>query len=313
MKSALFGVLLLASATSFAGYDKWECNTNNQSFKTFKMECISCGIQQYYQTTQQRDVLPSEKWLSLLAMVTKSTTDIKGSVVVDGSEAQQTYQAAIIQRIQAYGLCTKYLGKKHDKITSSHVDMTATEWNQIYKFTIGKDDQGVNAIGKISESMYGFKSPGFDSLAKLFPISKDGDKTPIREFEDMSVSERTEVFRKALDSGLSDSSPLPQHVDGYPGASRGYASSSSFIDSDDKGLRDCLTEIKTNQNAVADSAELCNTMKTACDIPDKVMTCGKGSGAAAKAPAPGDRQIPPPPPPGGSGHRKPPENPGGNQ
>lgn len=321
--SAAIGAMLLMGSVAGAGYDEFDCRSS-KAFENTYMQCISCGSQKYFADKGGgREVVPSEKWLSLLGTMTVQNLklDASGKNKISANfEARENFQKTVISMMKDYGFCQKYLSKQRAKTIKDHrdSDIASSDWRPyVYGALTGNTNMSYKELDKIGK-FYGFGSSMFgrsasenmnyvminspEPLRSSNPGPKDQDfaeKFPL--YTTQPASERRPAFVKRLKEAL------------------GRGNSKSLIESGDKdnGLTECLAEIERMHDgkgdpllnsflqSPAESNKFCSTMANACDI--SADFCGNPPPASSKPnykpAAPSNRMLPPPPRSGGNGVR----------
>ena len=287
-KHLLVTTLLLTSAVSFAqlekGYNPYDCETN-KSIELAGLQCVACGLTKF----SGKD--PSHKWLALLALKAREsnlTHDGKGGPA-SSEEARQTLQKLVIKKLQDYSYCDSFKGK--ERVSKNMVDMPTGAWSDLYPFINRATRPSDKAYDKVAE-LFGFKNGVFSSGKKNMDYLFEGFN------EDYSMEDKRKMFREKVSGAVKF-----EDNGGPPSSGNNFMESAD----DDKGLRNCLREIK-ERPVLADqeSFRMCEVVAASCGIDRQPMTAGDfcmrkgmrlvvapGTGTAAPArPA-----LPPPPPP----------------
>lgn len=285
-KHLLVTTLLLTATVSFAqeekGYDPFSCETN-KSIELAGLECVACGITKF----SGKD--PSHKWLALLALKSREsnlTHDGKGSPASE--EGRQTLQKRVIQKLQDYSYCDSFKGK--EKVSKNMVDMPAGTWNDLYPFLTRPVRPSDKAYDKVAEH-FGFKNGMFSSGKKNMDFLFEGFD------ENYSMEDKRKMFREKIAGAVKfDANGGPPD------------SGSNFMEAagEDKGLRNCLREIKEKPPLEdQENFRMCEVVAKACGLERQPMTAGDfcmrkgmrltavpGTGGTPARPV-----LPPPPPP----------------
>lgn len=285
---------LTISVPVLAAYDDFDCRASD-SLKNSYLDCISCGAQKFYsdQAKDDREVVPSEKWLAFLAVVTKQTSHLapsrsdgrfvaKDNDIVVNEEARANLQKKVIAQVQAYGVCTKFRSKKN----KSGKDMSSDEWKMIFSYLTTNKNASEAELQKLAE-FFGFDNPSFGSRAesnmrylvtgKRVNPALETPSTRMNDFSEDPKHERRPKFQRRLDDILKSD----YDVSGERTSSR------SALASGDKssGLQECLEEIKAVQSGRggliasvfagdSNSYEFCKTMANSCDLPSTGFCAG---------------------------------------
>lgn len=267
------------------------------------LQCISCGVQKYYSDHGRPNIVPSEKWISLLAVGARNFKNIESSP--DGKRHMSTggygsiemdnMKKVVIHQIQAYGFCVNYISKDAKNVTGgkNYRDLTAAESKyvtQAAKRALKEDD--LNDVSKF----FGFKQSKFLFFETSDHGAIDGAKT---FFDDANLNDATtvfkrEVFKKKLNDALND----------YDISGEKKQNREEIIAAGDKdnGLRQCLEEVQRRLQSPeykTANTELCQTMAAQCEVEDSVCNDpnpnGGGSVGVPQPKRKGGGKLPPPP------------------
>lgn len=267
LKFALSALLLVLSATAFAeGYDEWNCRERDM-LKGMGLQCVSCGVQQYYSDKGQTDVVPSEKWIALLAVGARQFRQLSNGRPAPrtggySDEETNNMKKVIISQIQAYGFCTKYISSDTLKITGGkdYRDLSGKDWD--YVKSLIKADHEERDMNKAAK-FFGFKD-GFVSDLALPNMRSLMDDEHLRDF---TVDSKRKDFKDKLRSALA-----PEYT-----VSGERSTAPQIIGAGDKdnGLRQCLEEVQQRLKAEPlqnSNVAFCSTMAKACQMNDEF--CG---------------------------------------
>ncbi|MDG0818012.1 hypothetical protein [Bdellovibrio svalbardensis] len=294
LKYALSALLFVFSATAFGeeGYDEWTCR-EGEMLKGVGLQCISCGVQQYYSDKGQSDVVPSSKWLTLLAVSARQFRELPKISTSNGYGSQETdaMKKVIIAQIQAYGFCTKYISKDTLQLTGgkNYRDLSDPDWKIITPFI--KFDHEKSAVNDIAKR-FGFKDStilgfGTDALTNMRDFIDDS------HLNNFTVTSKRTNFKNKLNAALSN----------------GYNISGEKIDKKeiigsgdkDQGLTRCLEEVRQRLNSrdfSNDNVELCGAMAKSCKMDSSF--CGGSTNSSRSnnqeyRPSSTSKQLGPPP------------------
>ncbi|WP_374078333.1 hypothetical protein [Bdellovibrio bacteriovorus] len=285
--------IAFTSATSFAGYDEFNCVTND-SLELSNLQCISCGISKYY-ADKGVEVTPSHKWLAILALkVRENKLDKDGKGTTTSTDAEVNYKQQVIKKIQAYGFCTEYVGKDTPSRSKNMHDMSSTEWRTFFEFLNRDDLPSEKSYDKLSESL-GFRST---ALFGSGGAKKNMDYLFEGFDEDLSLNDKRALFKDKLKQGVASD---------YNVSGEKIENSRKFISSGDKdqGLRNCLSDIKRRffeqQMSDKETFKMCEVMANACDLARTPMSkndfCVHRGMGLRPATGTGTQPRPLPPPP----------------
>ncbi|KYG64440.1 hypothetical protein AZI85_03190 [Bdellovibrio bacteriovorus] len=304
--------LCLSSASALAKYDKFECVTND-SLQLSSLECVACGISKYY-SDQGIDFQPSHRWLALLATVVREEklTSKGGRGPVSDLDAKTVFLQKVINRVQAYGVCSEFTVKNIDSRSREMHDMSAKDWGVFMHF-ISKDTiPDEKHYDELAESL------GFKSNRLLSVIGKNGPKASLdylfenHEKDEVFLDDKRKQFKEKLNQALEPD---------YTISGDKKEKALDFIRSGDKGqgLRGCLAEIKERffRKPLSDKEthKMCAVIANSCDIArgnsltrkdDFCVLNGMGLRPASTTQPPpfggnGGGRMPPPPRPATSG------------
>ncbi|AHZ86228.1 hypothetical protein Bb109J_c0885 [Bdellovibrio bacteriovorus] len=252
---ALLATAIAFSATSaLAGYDKFDCRTNEQ-MNMAGLECITCGIQKYY-ADKGTPVEVSDKWLTLIALNVQKEY---GYNTVRSDIDKQNFQKEVIRRIQTYGFCSEYLGKKTKETRPSreYKDMSWADWkyyNEFLNRDIKISDKKMEEIA----STLGFKDEFLGSNpAENMNYLFEG------MFENRSLDEKRKIFKEKLKQALESD---------YTVSGERREKTKEFIakGEKDQGLTRCLADLneKFMKKPMGDKEThaFCGVIANSCDI-----------------------------------------------
>ena len=292
LKYVLGVLLILCSAIAFAedDYDAWSCHEGDM-LKPMGLQCISCGIQSYYGSkSNAKDIVPSEKWLVLLASGARAFYDINPKQKNRFSDTEKTaIQKIVISQIQAYGFCTQYISKEALRATGGarYRDLSSPEWAFFKEFI--KTDQSEAGLTEAAKK-FGFQHDGFFSGSNNSAFSNLKyllDDSQIRS----SFADKRGEFKSKLEEALK-----PEY-----NASGEKSSGRQILADKDKdgGLRKCLEDVRMRLNTEAisgGSSELCESMAKACSLQSTFCQSQNGSRKESVETSGGERKPLPPPP-----------------
>ncbi|WP_415062728.1 hypothetical protein [Bdellovibrio sp.] len=321
--------IVISSATSFAGYDEFDCRSSGLNLKNTQLECVSCGAQKYFaDKAGGREVVPSEKWLTLLGTmaVQHAKLDPKGRNNISAdSEARTNYQIFVISMLRDYGFCQKYISKERARsATNKSSDIGGDDWGQyIYPGltrNANLDYSGMKSLGKY----YGFDSSFFgwnsaENMNYLLLNSPDPYKSNNpKDAADQSFAEKYPTYNQGQQK--SDRRPafvrrLKQALQSeYDVSGEKKTSGDRIVQSGDKdnGLSECLREMERMHEGKGDpllnsflqssseNTNFCKSMANSCEISADFCGATSTSTKPTKQPdpiKPGALPPPPPPPP----------------
>ncbi|MEK2644548.1 hypothetical protein [Bdellovibrio sp. BCCA] len=317
--------IAFTSATSFAGYDEFNCRSSGQRLKNTYLECVSCGAQKYFaDKADGREVVPSEKWLALLgtmAVQHMKLDDSGKNNIATNFDARANYQRVVISMLRDYGFCQKYISKDWSKrATEKSSDVAPNDWESaIYPGLTRNSNLDYKAMKSLGK-YYGFDSSlfGWDASENMnylllnspdpFKSNNPSDAAD-KKFADkyptynvgQSKSERRPSFVRRLKQALQSD---------YDVSGEKKSGGDRIVQSGDKdnGLTECLREIERMQEGKGDpllnsflqsqteNSKFCREMTASCEISSDV--CGSSvssptptsSGRVPLAPPPGPRQ-----------------------
>lgn len=265
LKYALSALLLVFCATGFAeedGYDAWNCR-EGEMLKGVGLQCISCGIQKYYSDKGKSEVVPSSKWLTLLAVNARQFRTLKSGAPSStgyGTEEANAMKRVIISQIQAYGFCTTYISRDALRATGGkqYRDMSSNDWKQFTPL-IKFDQEESNVL--TAAKAFGFRNSSFlgidqgkDALISMRSMFDDS------HLNDFDVTQKRAVFKGKLKEALSD----------YDVSGERKSTPEVIAGGDkDNGLRRCLEEVqqRLNTREFSDGNQaLCETMASSCQM-----------------------------------------------
>lgn len=307
--------IAFTAATSFAGYDEFECRSSGLALKNMQLECVSCGAQKYFAgKAGDREVVPSEKWLALLGTmaVQHAKLDPSGKNKISAnSEARENYQKMVISMIKDYGFCQKYINKDWAKKSNDKSsDIAPDEWREIYEGLTHNANMDYKALKKVG-TLYGFSGSmfGWNSAENMnYLIMNSPDPTKSNNESDFGAkyptynvgqnpAERRPAFVKRLKQALQSE---------YDVSGERKVGGDRIVESGDKdhGLTECLKELEkvhegkgdpllnSFMQSSAEGGKFCREMANSCEI--ETDFCGS---EGAKTPRPKTTTPPPPPPP----------------
>jgi len=225
-------LVLLCLAFSLVTVSAWADDSDSDSScktdpmqKLAGLQCISCGIQAYYQNkTKDLDnppqIVPSEKWLAFLAATEVQTGWLKidrskkfkqsDNAIVTNDEADFIYKKDIIAKIQAYGFCTSYVSRQTIRATGGKPgrDLDAGDWtNYVLPATthnLSLNEKQLQEMG----TFFGFRNAFLGSKADTnMKYLVNGDDPDRAIFDNATFIQRREDFlvrlQKTLDSGVA--------------------------------------------------------------------------------------------------------------
>lgn len=299
----------LSAATSFAGYDEFNCRSSGLGLKNMQLECVSCGAQKYFaDKADGREVVPSEKWLALLGTmaVQHMKLDEKGkNNIASNLDARANYQKVVISMIKDYGFCQKYISKDWAKrANEKSSDISPDDWkNAIYPGLTRNTELDYSSMKRLGK-YYGFDSSLFgwnaaENMNYLILNSPDPFKSnnpadsSDRAFAEkyptynqgQSKSERRPSFIKRLKQALQSD---------YDVSGEKKSGGDRIVQSGDKdnGLTECLKEIERMQEGKGDpllnsflqsqseNNKFCREMANSCEIASDIC------GASVSSPSP---------------------------
>ena len=288
------------------GYDSWSCREQSGLIGA-GLQCVSCGVQQYYSDQGLSDIVPSEKWIMLLAVNDRIHRDLNGSRKRDnirGTVESNNLKRLVISKIQAYGFCTKYISQRTMKLTGgrNYRDLSSEDWQYIKDFMGGarlnpNDSRDQNGIAK---ELFGFRDTlvGQGSAAAMSQFLDDTEE----DNEGMSVMSKRSAFKNKLGKALGN---------GYDVSGERIDTPNTIAAGDkDQGLRQCLQEVQQRLNSpeFADgNFGFCSAMAKSCSLQDDF--CGQQNAPPIPRPANNSSYgrgsgggLPPPPAPGSRGN-----------
>lgn len=265
---------LFTASAALAGYDEFDCRSNNM-MELSGVACVSCGIQKYYSDKGQ-EVVPSEKWLALLAVNTRAFRNTNpGSTddIVRSDIAKENLQKVIISQVQAYGFCKDYLGKNTARSVRSkyYPDMSSKDWEFFNGFITNSRDRNQTELGKAAKEF------GFQSNAGLFGNGNKEAYENMRymmddvDYRSATLFEKRSAFKEKVNEALYGKKLV------------------AVSGGDDQGLRRCLEEVQAHLNnppSDQESVKFCATMSNACDIDTGFCSIGVPRVAKPAAPTP---------------------------
>lgn len=315
--------IAFTSATSFAGYDEFNCRSSGLGLQNMQLECVSCGAQKYFaDKANGREVVPSEKWLALLGTMAVQHMKLDGSGknnIAANSDARENYQRVVISMIRDYGFCQKYISKDWAKrANEKSSDIGPDDWkNSVYPGLTRDTDLDYSAMKKLGK-YYGFDSSLFgwnsaENMNYLLLNSPDPFKSNNPDSSDQNFAKKYPTYNQ----GQSKDERRPSFVrrlkqalqSEYNVSGEKKSGGDRIVQSGDKdnGLTECLREIERMHDGKGDpllnsflqsqgeNNKFCKEMTNACEISGDI--CGA---ASAKQPDPftsggGPRPLPPPP------------------
>ena len=282
--------------------DGFDCQSND-AIRNAQLECVTCGIQRYYQGKRSGPsaVVPSEKWLAFLAATTRSYkklnpdgTKQSDESIIRSSTALQSFHWNIITQVQAYGFCTDFLGKTTKKAARSKAyrNLSSEDWQELKPFITGSRDPDTKSLNTLAKDMFGFADAMFSDKAQknMYEFISDPN------YRESSVEGRREVFRSKVDRALA-----PEYdVSGE----RTGASQIIQTGSDDQGMRECLEQIRDNLSGknkslgsafrTGENYQFCRSMAKSCELQGDL--CGPSVKQIPVAPPRAGKPVAPPPP-----------------
>ncbi|UXR65258.1 hypothetical protein EZJ49_03210 [Bdellovibrio bacteriovorus] len=261
-KALLGTAIVFTTSTAIAGYDDFDCRSNAQ-MEMSGLKCVSCGIQKYYQD-QGQEVQVSDKWLALMGLLAQKQYNTN---TVTSGEDREKFQMSVIKLVQAYGVCSEYLGKdtlKQGRSPEYH-DMSAQDWRFINELLNRKQKVSDKQMETAAE-MFGFDSffwrrqDSKDSLDYLFDGAFDGQST---------LDYKRDIFKEKLNQAT---------IPDYNVSGEKIERPKDYIKKGDKdqGLRKCLADVKERffkkQMTDKTSHKFCATIADACDLPRKNLS-----------------------------------------
>ncbi len=302
LKYALCALLLVFSATAFAGddddgYDRWNCREQSGLIGA-GLQCVSCGIQQYYSSKGKPEMVPSEKWIMLLAANGRIHRDLNSSKKRDnirGTVESESLKRLVISQIQAYGFCSRYIGKNTQQVTGgrNYRDLSGDDWKYLNTFMEGLalDPDDRKTQNKIAKDLFGFKDTVFGN-GSAEAMEKLMDDLELDK-QSASVTTKRTVFKKKLSSALGN---------GYDISGEKSETPNVIAAGDkDQGLRRCLEEVQQRLNTpeFADGNQaFCESMASSCSLAKNFCNKNAGSNDGYRPPRPLNKSLPSPPGPG---------------
>lgn len=254
-KALLATAIAFTASPSFAGYDEFDCRTNNQ-MKNAGLECITCGIQKYY-ADKGTPVEVSDKWLTMIALNVQKEF---GYNTVRSDVDKENFQKEVIRRIQTYGFCSEYLGKDTKKVGRSreYKDMSHADWTYFNQLLNRDARPSEKQMADAAEKL-GFKTgwtsstPALENMNYLFEGM----------FEGRSLDEKRAMFKEKLRQALESD---------YTVSGERKEKSKEFIAKGDKdqGLTRCLEDLnnKFMKKPMGDKEThaFCGVIANSCDI-----------------------------------------------
>lgn len=273
------------SVSALAAYDDFDCRAS-ASLKNAYLDCVSCGAQKYFSDKfPDKEVVPSEKWLAFLGVMTKQTSHLapsrpdgrftsRDNDIVSNFDAREAYQKKVIAQVQAYGFCTKFIGKKN-----RGKDMSADDWKVVFSYLTTSKNASDAELEKLAE-FFGFDNPKFGSKAesnmrylvtgKRVNPALETNRNRLNDFSEDPKDQRRPNFKRRLSEILDSNYDISgERTDTRAAITTGDKST---------GLRECLEEIRGMQEGRGDtmastafrndssSYEFCSTMANSCDM-----------------------------------------------
>ena len=271
-KKIILASVIFFTSASFAGYDSWNCRERDM-LKGLGLQCISCGVQKYYSSKDEnKEVVPSEKWIALLAVNARAFRALKSDAISKSSHGYSTTELdsmrrAVIAQIQAYGFCTHYMSKEaFDTITKGSVkpkpfqDLTGVEWDYFKNF-VTKDlsKSEINAAAKKfgfkQSTVLGIETGGDVAMENMQSLFDD------HEFDNGTITAKRNEFKRKLKNALST---------GYDVSGEKVEKKEIFgFNEEDQGLKQCMEEVQRRMSEpqfAGENAEMCKSMVKACDL-----------------------------------------------
>lgn len=322
--------LCFTSASALAEYDEFECRSSGLNLKNTQLECVSCGAQRYFaKKAGGREVVPSEKWLTLLgtAAVQHMQLDKSGANKISAnSDARENYQKVVISMIRDYGFCTRYVAKERAKRQDSKSsDIAPEDWNSVIYPSLTRNSNLDYSAQKQVGKYYGFDSSLFgwnaaenmnyfvlnspDPHRSNFP--EDGsDHDFARKYPTYNQGQTRPERRPSFVRRLKEALGSEYDVNGNK------KSGDRIVHSGDKdnGLTECLREIERIQDGKGDpllnsflqsskeNNAFCKEMANSCDIGADFCS-GNGGSVTQPPPIQPPPRMPPPPRPTGGGSK----------
>lgn len=295
LKFTLCAFLFVIGSSSLSlaedNYDAWNCRERD-ALKAAGLQCLSCGIQQFYSDKGQADVVPSEKWLAFLAVNARAFRQLGAERPPQGpgkpgtpgprpsrnsgdnSQELDNMKIVMIKQLQAYGFCTRFISKDTLKVTGgkNYRDLSADDWRFLRNLISRETNETeVNNAAKF----FGFKQPSFLGIESgKVAMQSMRDLIDDSELNEFSSSNKRSEFKEKLKKILTSEYDVS--------GERTHNNQVLASDDKDQGMRKCLEEVQQRLKSPEfsdDNKAMCTSMANACGIGLGVCSEPKSSGA----------------------------------
>lgn len=256
-----------SGSTGSDGYDRWNCREQDMLIGV-GLQCISCGLQDYYSQHGQSDVVPSEKWLALLAVNARSFRPIKSYGLPGrpassngyGTNEMDNMKRLVIAQIQSYGFCTKYISKDTMKVTrgSRYRDLSSSDWAFVKQYiNFSGSSKSLDNVAKF----FGFRGSFLGNSPMENMRSLFDDSNLDNENSNAPIIEKRRLFKDKLKSTLTEYDISGEKIDNKIDL---FAAGDA-----DNGIHQCMEEVQKRLNSSdysTPNVDMCENMAKSCNL-----------------------------------------------